>query len=296
MPAPPTQLQELFVPTPAALRHIIQHFVLLTVGEGARPVVQTLLPTFQVLLLINLGAEAQMWPAGSPSVEQAHPVRGIVLTGPVKTALHYRLPPGGRVLAAAFTLEGFFRLFRLPVGVLGSGFIAPDDLVKNWGFAQLWEQLVPLHGPSQLVQAVADFLVPHLHAAEAPQAQLIGQLPLLSGSTHLNPVKVMAAASQLSERALQLRFRKYLGFSAKEAVRFIRFRQVLDKLQQSELVGRRTDWLALLAQHGYYDQSHLIHDFTYFLQQPPSAIINRLLLSDAICFTSSDLFASSNSQ
>ena len=289
MPSPPTQLQELFVPTPAALRRIIQHFVLLTVGEGAGPVVQTLLPTFQVLLLINLGAKAEMWPAARPAAEPAYAVQGIVLTGPVKTALHYRLQPGSRVLAAAFTLEGFFRLFRQPVGVLGTAFTNPDDLVKGWGFAQLWERLVPLPGPSQLVQAVADFLVPHLHAAEAPQAQLIEQLPLLSGSTHLNPVKVMATASQLSERALQLRFRKYLGFSAKEAVRFIRFRQVLDELQRSGPAGRRADWLALLAQHGYYDQSHLIHDFTYFLQQSPSAVSREFLRGDTICFTRSDL-------
>lgn len=289
MPASSTPLQEVFVPVPAALRHIMQNFVLLTVGEGAPPVVQTLLPTFQVLLLINLGAEAQMWPAGSSGAEQAAPMRGIVLTGPVKTALHYRLPPGGRVLAASFTLEGFFRLFQLPVGVLGPGFTDPGDLVPNWGFAQLWEQLVPLPGPGQLVQAVANFLVPHLHAAEAPHAQLIGQLPLLSGSTHLNPVKVMANASQLSERALQLRFRKYLGFSAKEAIRFIRFRQVLKELQLRPPAGHRADWLALLARYGYYDQSHLIHDFTYFLRQSPSAITRDLLRGDNICFTRSDL-------
>lgn len=99
----------------------------------------------------------------------------------------------------------------------------------------------------------------------------------------------MAPASNVTERAMQLRFRKYLGFSAKEAVRFLRFRRVMADLQHLGPTGSTADWLALLEQHGYYDQSHLIHDFTHFLQQPPAEVARKLLRGDAICFTRTDL-------
>ncbi|MDF7811750.1 helix-turn-helix domain-containing protein [Hymenobacter sp. YC55] len=280
-------LQEQFIVPPRALQQVLQYFVLLTVEEGAAPVVRTLLPTFQIVMLINLGPTAEIWHEGGALV-QVHRVDGIVVTAPLKKAFQYRLPENGRVLAVNFTLEGFFRLFQVPVEHLTDDFTDPDDLLPHRPFAQLWQQLRLLHNPTDLVQAIVDFSLPYLRALEKPQAELMAQLPLLAESRHLNPLKVMAAATKVSERTWQLRFQKYLGFSVKEASRFMRFRRLLGKLEQ-RAVSEKEDWLALLEQHGYYDQSHLIHDFTHFLQQSPTKVSMQLLQGDAICFTRTEL-------
>ena len=284
---PPSVLREQFIVAPRSLQQVIQYCVLLTVADGAAPVVRTLLPTFQVVLLINLGPTTEIW-HNDGALVQVRQLNGIAVTAPLKRAFQYRLPGGSRVLAVNFTLEGFFRLFQVPVERLTDHFTDPDELLPHRPFAQLWQQLCLLQNPAELVQALIDFSLPYLKALEKPQAELMAQLPLLAGSRHLNPLKVMASATKVSERTLQLRFRKYFGFSVKEVSRFMRFRQLLGKLEQRER-SEKDDWLALLEQHGYYDQSHLVHDFTHFLQQSPTKVSMQLLQGDAICFTRTEL-------
>ncbi|WP_184094150.1 DUF6597 domain-containing transcriptional factor [Hymenobacter luteus] len=290
-------LQEQFLLPPPALREVIQHVVLLSVEPGAAPVVRTLLPAFQVVLLFDLGAgRAELWLAGDAALATVYPLAGSGITGPVKTAWQYRLAGGARVLAVTFTLAGFYRLFQVPVERLAPGLTDPDALVGHRGFAELWERLWPLTCPAQLVQTLAAFCLPYLRAADAPQAELLAHLPLLAPGSPLNPLKVLAAACHRSERAVQLRFQKYLGFSAKEAARFLRFRSVLADLPQPGQRAPAPEWGTLLEHYGYYDQSHLIHDFSYFLQQSPTKAAGQLLLGDAICFTQTELLGPKVSQ
>ncbi|UOQ77773.1 helix-turn-helix domain-containing protein [Hymenobacter sp. 5516J-16] len=252
--------------------------------------VRTLLPAFQVVLLFDLGpGRAEVWPITSAALAPVYPLVGSGLLGPVKTAWQYRLAGGARVLAVTFTLAGFYRLFQIPVVALGPGLTDPDALVGHRCFTELWEQLRFCSGPAQLGSMLTAFCLPYLRAADASQAELLAHLPLLAPGSHLNPLKVLAAASHRSERAVQLRFQKYLGFSAKEAARFLRFRLVLADLPHPGRHGATPDWGALLEHYGYYDQSHLVHDFRHFLQQPPSKVAGQLRLGGAICVTQPEL-------
>jgi AraC-like DNA-binding protein len=287
----PSTLREQFLPPPA-LREVIQHFLLLSVAKGAAPVERTLLPAFQVVLLFDLGqGRAELWPAGQVALAPVYPLASLGLLGPVKSAWQYRLAGGARVLVVTFTLAGFYRLFQVPLEYLGPGLTDPDAVVGHGGFAGLWAQLRFLSSPAQLVQALTAFCLPYLRAVEAPHAELLAHLPLLAPSSPLNPLKVLAAASHRSERAVQLRFQKYLGFSAKEATRFLRFRHVLAALPQADQPTDAPEWGDLLERYGYYDQSHLIHDFGHFLHQSPTTIARQLVRGDAICFTQTELLA-----
>lgn len=285
----PALIREQFLPLPPLLRPVIQHVVLLSVDAGAAPVVHTLLPTFQAVLLVNLGPGAELWPLGSDPLRAPLRLTTTLLAGPLKTGWQYRLPGGARVLALTFTLGGFYRLFGVPANGLPPGFADPAGL-PGPDFAGLGEQLRPLAHPAQFARAVADFCRPFLRPAEAAQAALLAQLPQLTRPSHLNPLQVMATADQVSERTLQLRFQKYLGFSAKEAVRFLRFRHLLNALRHREPAGdKKIDWFALLERFGYYDQSHLVHDFTHFLHQSPTQTASLLLTGDALCLPQTQL-------
>lgn len=294
-PATPT-LREQFLLPPAELRPLVRHLLLLTTVPEATPAVRTLLPNFQVLLLINLGPAGEIWFA--PEARELvvpQPLHGMQLVGPLKQPMQYRLPGGARVLVVTFTLDGFYRLFQLPADSLTpAAFTDPDTLMAAGNFVRLLEQLRHQPQPAQLVATLAAFCRSYLHPPDAAQAELLGLLPLLSAQPHLNPLRVMAAASRLSERTWQLRFRKYLGFSAKEAGRFLRFRQVVEHLRQPAAAAGTPpppDWFALLNQYGYHDQSHLIHDFTHFLHQSPTQVRAQLLDGDTICFTKTELLA-----
>lgn len=290
MPLPLPLVHEQFLLPPTALRPAVRHLLLLTVAREAAPVVRTLLPDFQISLLINLGPAADLWLANKAAVAPGQRLTSLLLVGPLTQPLHYRLPSGARVLVVGFTLAGFYRLFRVPAGQLRGAFTDPDTLVPGGNFARLWQQLQALVTPAQLVAAVASFYRPYLHPAEQAQTELLVQLPQLAKHGYWSPLKSLATTSQLSERTLQLRFQKYLGFSTKELLRFLRFRRVLTTVQQHVQAGSGAlDWLALLEQHGYYDQSHLIHDFTYFLCQSPRKAVLELRTGTTICVTTTEL-------
>ena len=58
---------------------------------------------------------------------------------------------------------------------------------------------------------------------------------------------------------------------------------MLAHLAQRPAAAENPDWFALLDQYGYYDQSHLIHDFTHFLHQSPAEVARQLLADEALC-------------
>lgn len=208
MPLATPALREQFLLPPAELRPLVRHLLLLTTSPEATPAVRTLLPNFQVLLLVNLGPAGEIWFA--PEAQELvvpQPLRGMQLAGPLKQPVQYWLPSGGRVLVVTFTLDGFYRFFQLPADRRPpAAFTDPDALVTGNCFARLAEQLRHQPQPAQLVATLAAFCRPYLRPPDAAQAELLGLLPLLTSQSQLNPLRAMAAASRLSERTWRCDF------------------------------------------------------------------------------------------
>jgi AraC-like DNA-binding protein len=87
----------------------------------------------------------------------------------------------------------------------------------------------------------------------------------------VNPVKVMADKASVTERTVQMRFKKYAGYSPKELLRFLRFKQVMAFILARP--KEKIDWFELIVQYGYHDQSHLIKDFKYYTGVTPKQFI-----------------------
>ena len=65
----------------------------------------------------------------------------------------------------------------------------------------------------------------------------------------------LAKSVALSERTLSRLFTDHVGISPKRFARIVRFQYVLRR------IGEAPDWAQVAADLGYYDQSHLIHEF-----------------------------------
>jgi AraC-like DNA-binding protein len=76
----------------------------------------------------------------------------------------------------------------------------------------------------------------------------------------------VAAASGVTLRTLQRRFRDDVGVGPKQYQRIVRFRRAMRLLQQGGFRGAAR--AATLA--GYYDQAHFIRDFRRFAGTTPS--------------------------
>lgn len=89
-----------------------------------------------------------------------------------------------------------------------------------------------------------------------------------------------------SQRHLLGMFRRWVGLPPKQYSRIRRFQQVLSHVTrngrptdlESDLMLRGSrppepDWADVAAQHGYYDQSHLVRDFKEFSGMTPAAYV-----------------------
>ena len=79
-------------------------------------------------------------------------------------------------------------------------------------------------------------------------------------------VSNVAREAGLTRQHLARQFLFHVGVSPKVFARVVRFRRVLDTAQKS----REVDWADLAAEHGYYDQSHLIGEFRELAGTTPS--------------------------
>ncbi len=69
----------------------------------------------------------------------------------------------------------------------------------------------------------------------------------------------------ISQRVLELEFKKQVGLSPKMLSRIIRFNNLMKNMVQKE----KLDSFEFLSEMGYADQSHLIKDFVEFTGKPP---------------------------
>lgn len=83
------------------------------------------------------------------------------------------------------------------------------------------------------------------------------------------PVRVLAARLGVTLRTLERRMLDETGLGPKMLQRIIRFRRALRLLQRTP----RGAWSRAAIMAGYFDQAHLIRDFSRFAGMPPSAYL-----------------------
>lgn len=80
-------------------------------------------------------------------------------------------------------------------------------------------------------------------------------------------IGVLAAQAGKSQRHLICRFKKATGTTPKRYAQVLRFHRLVDMLASAD---QRTDWAALAADNGYYDQPHVIRAFRRFSGWTPA--------------------------
>lgn len=187
-----------------------------------------------------------------------------LVLGPIKQALTYSLPPKAEILVANFKDDAFFRFFGTAI-IAGNFPVHPDELLNESCFTVLWQELSKINDTAGRVQYLLDFCKPYLQLRDPIAAQIAG-----FNDYNQSSIKAISEKNNLSERALQLHHKKYLGYSAKELGRYHRFLKAIQLIQATALNTAKMDWFEIISECGYYDQSQLIHDFKHYLNLTPS--------------------------
>jgi AraC-like DNA-binding protein len=257
----------------APLSEVIKHLYCIQTTADFEKMIQHLSPDLDMMLIFNFGKPVRVSFAdnGFEGLE----IKTVSVVGPLRKMFNYEVLPGTDVIAVVFHTYGFYRLFQWPMDALsGDELVDPDALLQVTGFHALWESLKKLETLDDRIILLKEY--GQVFIQDADEASV----PLLNGISYfenpsIQPVRAIAMDSALSERTIQLRFKKYLGYSPKELLRFLRFKKVINNILNQE--SSEVDWYGLIDEFGYHDQSHLIKDFHLYLGTTPQKFVREIL-------------------
>ncbi|URD53850.1 helix-turn-helix domain-containing protein [Chroococcidiopsis sp. CCNUC1] len=173
------------------------------------------------------------------------------------------------VIGLRFKPGGSQAFFSLPAGELHNRIVSLDDL-WNCRAAELRERLLEAPSGETRFLVLERFLLSQM--LEPPKQQLAVNFALRKFGQFPTPT-VNSVIDQIgfSTRHFGQLFRDRVGLTPKLFCRVRRWRQVLYLLDGKD----RVDWIGLAHSCGYFDQSHLIHDFHTFAGCTPTVYLKQ---------------------
>jgi AraC-like DNA-binding protein len=248
------------IAVPSPFEEVFSHFYFARNNSG-KAITQTLLPSYQTIMVFSFGSSAFFKTQHNDEVA----IGKCFVAGPIKQAFDYTLPPEAEILVANFKDDAFFRFFG-NAAITQNIAVNPDDLLNENCFTLLWSELRKITDNEDRINHLLDFCKPYIRNRNQIADQIAG-----FDNSNLSPVKEISEKNQLSERAVQLKHKKYFGYSAKEINRYQRFLKAIQLIQAiASSNNAKMDWFEVIDECGYYDQSQLIHDFKHYLNLSPS--------------------------
>jgi len=180
-----------------------------------------------------------------------------------------------RTVAVRFKAGAAGRFLGLPLHVLTD---QRGDIDQLWGRSDA-EQLADalwsgeLSNLERIALIEADLLARLRQQAAEPASSdvLIRQaLAALDDSHGTVRIEELAAQMRVSRQHMAAQFRANVGLSPKLYARIVRFRRATAALREAP----SPDFAQLALECGYFDQSHLIHDFQEFSGSAPERFLS----------------------
>ena len=133
------------------------------------------------------------------------------------------------------------------------------------------EQLADCRTLEERVSIANRFLFRFAAAAGALDgvSTMANQILRVAGATR---IPVLADHVGLSLRQFERRFRQQVGMSAKLFARIARFEATLDRMAHFQ----SSSWTEVAHHFGYYDQMHMVHEFSEFTAETPTNTLRGL--------------------
>lgn len=173
------------------------------------------------------------------------------------------------VIGLHFKPGGSQAFFSLPAGELHNRIVSLDDL-WNCRAAELRERLLEAPSGETRFLILERFLLSLM--LEPPKQQLAVNFALRKfGQFPTSTVNSVIDQIGFSTRHFGQLFRARVGLTPKLFCRVQRWRQALYLIAEKE----RFDWIDVAQTCGYFDQSHLIHEFHTFAECTPTAYLKQ---------------------
>jgi AraC-like DNA-binding protein len=248
-----------------------------TAPRAASLLRQRALPTGRPELLITLhrvNGELRVFEQCRPAAGEALPAA--VLRGAYSQWYRLEAAPVLSQVGVRFTAGGATPFVPVSGEELHNRHVSLEAL---WGAraAEVYERLLEAATPRARVCVLAQALLTQAlrsHAARplARHPAVRSALQTAPAAAQQRPIAHLAEQAGLSQHRFGQVFRAEVGLGPKQYLRVHRFMGVVQRLQRIQ-TGARVDWADLAVACGYYDQSHLIHEFRALAGLTPCAYV-----------------------
>ncbi len=208
---------------------------------------EQVLPTAAPQLLINLHADMLC----SYDGDLVKRTRGAVLSGARSRPMVINTASQRRIVGVTLRPGGGFALLGIGMHEVIDDNVDLDLCWNRWGSA-LRERVLEAREPHAMLDVVAEVLVAACVRPVASDVQ--HALALLRGGHRVREVVEQIGTRH---RSFIDRFSQHVGLKPKHFARVSRFQGVIHTLAR----GPEKSFASLAAQHGYFDQAHLIREF-----------------------------------
>lgn len=161
------------------------------------------------------------------------------------------------VVFVSFRPAGACHFFDFPLSEIENLSIDLNDIFQS-EISRVEEALYFAHTITEKVAVIEHFLLGRWAPIPNHDSLLINKgLEIIQKKQGRATVRLLSHSLYTSPKTLERKFAKYLGKTTGQLIRLLRFQQVLQGFSQTKNISL-TDRAYL---HGYFDQSHFIHDF-----------------------------------
>lgn len=230
---------------------------------------ERILPSGTIELVINLcDDEIRIYDSAQPDVCRRY--SGAVVSGPYRSFLLIDPLQYASILGVHFRPGGAAPLLSVAADELADAHI---DLESLWGrmAVELRERLCMAATPTRRFALLEEALLARLRRPPRRHGAVTVAIDALERDEAGLMVRDLARRVDLSQRRFIEVFTAEVGLTPKLYGRVRRFQRARERIKSAS----KPDWVAVAAECGYFDQSHLIRDFSEFAGLTPVAYLNQ---------------------
>lgn len=220
---------------------------------------ERIVPNGQAHLMINL-AEDEFRTYDPIRTERVNRQSAAVLAGPHARSAVIDTAEQRWLVAVEFRSGGAAQLFSMPLSEVCDRFVPIDDMWKSDG-RSLRAQLLEAPTPAAKFSVLEEILIRQCRPRFDPAIQYA-----VAALRRGEPLARVTERLGLLPRTLARRFASQVGVTPKRFARLQRLQRVLRAARKLPA----PHWSVIAMQHGYTDQSHLVHEFREMADITPS--------------------------
>ena len=239
-------------------------------GRVAEHQIERILPTGTLELVINLRQDELRFYDGESS-ENSSRFSGAIISGACGRGVAPDDAEETFLIGVHFKPGGAFPFLGLPADNLADTHV---DLEILWGPSarRLRERLCEARTSAEQFQLLQKALLSRLRDGVEQHYAVSAALEMFEKNQAGPIVREAAKYIGLSQRRFIQVFKAEVGMTPKlfsRVQRFQRARTLIERMGSS-------DWVDIALECGYFDQSHLIHDFRFFSNLSPAEYVRRV--------------------